>query len=240
MGMQRMEDVAERNDSWKSRSVVRRSYRAVWQGSMKEEQAEHLFAQCREAMERTREERRLLTASLYRYEQFLFLYTEGIGEAAAADEICAPLAPFLQNWPETVERPESGRVWIDMQPYYYHAVPVCAEEWMKDRRPLRRRGRIALLAPGRWESYMEHHLALMREGLIEGDRYHLISVHENVLFSYFEEPKTMTNLRKEKADSPALDAWLLTDPESHFMRFSPGQGPGPDENFVFLSCVAEA
>ena len=41
----------------------------------------------------------------------------------------------------------------------------------------------------------------------------------------------MTNLqRKPGAQSKALEDWLLTDPESHFMRFVPGQGPGPDEN----------
>ena len=60
-----------------------------------------------------------------------------------------------------------------------------------------------------------------------------------MLFSYFEEPKTMTNLqRKPGAQSKALEDWLLTDPESHFMRFVPGQGPGPDENFMLLFWVA--
>ena len=45
----------------------------------------------------------------------------------------------------------------------------------------------------------------------------------------------MTNLQKKPGtQSKALEEWLLTDPESHFMRFVPGQGPGPDENFVFL------
>lgn len=229
------------DNGWKKQKVKRAGFRAVLDRDASEEQIKSAFGTCQEAFVREKEEHRLLTASLYRYGRFLFLYAEGVGEEAVPDRLCASLAPFLQSWMETVEAPEHGRSWIHMQPYYYHAVPESAEAWMRGRRPSRRRGRIALLWPEKWESYMGHHLALMREGLIEGDRYHLICLHENVLFSYFEEPKTMTNLRGEKeTHSMALEEWLRTDPESHFMRFSPGQGPGPDENFVFLPCVAEA
>ncbi|MBD5458242.1 MAG: hypothetical protein HDR27_06685 [Lachnospiraceae bacterium] len=224
---------------WKEQQVKRGSYRAVLRNDVEEEQFGRAFAECQAAFMKEKEEYRLLTASLYRYGSFLFLYSEGIGEAACPDKLCASIDPFLQKWPEVLYVPDGGRAWVLMQPYYYHAVPENAGEWMRNRKPSLRRGRIALLAPGKWESYMTHHLALMREGLIEGDKYHLISVHENVLFSYFEESKTITNLRQEPGvPSKALEDWLLTDPESHFMRFAPGQGPGPDENFVFLPCVA--
>lgn len=225
---------------WKEQQVKRASYRAVLRSDAEEAQLDHAFAECQAAFVQEKENGRLLTASLYRYGRFLFLYTEGIGETVNPGELCASIAPFLQKWPAVLEVPDSDRKWIFMQPYYYHAIPGKAEEWMRNRQPSLRRGRIALLAPGKWENYMKHHLALMREGLIEGDKYHLISVHENVLFSYFEESKTMTNLRQSPGvPSSALEEWLLTDPESHFMRFAPGQGPGPDENFVFLPCAAE-
>lgn len=228
-----------KNEGWERQQVQRASYRAVLRSGVGEEQLGDVFAKCQEVFEQEKEDCRLLTASLYRYGSFLFLYTEGIGEKANPEMLCVSAEPFLQKWPAGLESPDSVREWIFMQPYYYHEVPGNAEEWMRNRQPSLRRGRIALLAPGKWESYMTHHLALMREGLIEGDKYHLISMHENVLFSYFEEPKTMTNLRQRPGSpSKALEEWLLTDPESHFMRFAPGQGPGPDENFVFLPCVA--
>lgn len=227
------------NNEWNKQKAVRASFRAVLRRDIGEEQTGIAFELCREAFAQAKEEHRLLTASLYRYERFLFLYAEGVGRTVLPGELCASLTPFLQKWPETVEKPDCDRLWVPMQPYYYHAVPGTVEEWMQGRKPALRRGRIALLSPEKWESYMEHHLALMREGLIEGDRYHLICLHENVLFSYFEEPKTMTNLKNMKEEhSAALEKWLLTDPESHFMRFAPGQGPGPDENFVFLPCAA--
>lgn len=227
------------NDGWEKKQVKRACYRAVLRSDAGEEQISRAFAECQAILEQEKEEYRLLTASLYRYGYFLFLYTEGIGEAAVPEKLFAPAAPFLQKWPAAIEAQDGNREWILMQPYYYHALPETVEEWMRNRKPSLRRGRIALLAPGKWESYMTHHLALMREGLIEGDRYHFICMHENVLFSYFEEPKTMTNLQKKPGgQSKALEEWLLTDPESHFMRFVPGQGPGPDENFVFLPWVA--
>ena len=228
-----------KNEGWEKQQVRRASYRAALRSDAGEAQNDRAFAECQRILEQEKEAHRLLAASLYRYGRFLFLYTEGIGETAVPEKLFAPVVPLLQKWPVTIEEPDNDRVWVLMQPYYYHAIPESAEEWMRNRQPSQRRGRIALLAPGKWENYMTHHLALMREGLIEGDRYHLISIHENVLFSYFEEPKTMTNLqRKPGAQSKALEDWLLTDPESHFMRFVPGQGPGPDENFMFLSWVA--
>ncbi|MDE7277977.1 MAG: hypothetical protein K2N98_14195 [Lachnospiraceae bacterium] len=228
-----------RNEGWEKQQVKRASYRAALRSDAGEEQIDRAFGECQRILEQEKEARRLLTASLYRYGRFLFLYTEGIGETAVPEKLFAPAALFLQKWPAVIETPDEDRAWVFMQPYYYHAIPENVEEWMQNRQPSLRRGRIALLAPGKWENYMTHHLALMREGLIEGDRYHLISIHENVLFSYFEEPKTMTNLQKKPAvQSRALADWLLTDPESHFLRFVPGQGPGPDENFVFLPCVA--
>lgn len=228
-----------KNEGWEKQQVKRASYRAVLRSGMKEESFSGALAACQSVMEREKEKHWLLTASLYRYGRFLFFYSEGVRKTVWPDLLCAPMTPYLQKWPPMMEEPGRDRAWMPMQPYYYHALPGTAEDWMQNRKPSLRRGRIALLAPDRWESYMTHHLALMREGLIEGDRYHLICAHENVLFSYFEEPKTMTNLRQEPGvQGTALEDWMRTDPESHFMRFTPGQGPGPDGNFVFLPLIA--
>lgn len=88
---------------------------------------------------------------------------------------------------------------------------------------------------------MEHHLRIVTEGLVEGDRWHLICVQEGVLFSYLEEPRTNVNIRHQPgAHSPELDAWIAADPESHFARFTPEQKANPDSghNFVFLPRIA--
>lgn len=219
--------------------VKRASYVSVLKVGVTEEAFKEKTVLCRSELETAFKDKVLLTASLFKYESFLFLYTEGVGDIINPQEICPSLNTLLQAVPGSILQPQEKRLWIYMQPYYYHDTPKEVADWMEERHPQLRRGRIALLAPDKWEEYMQYHFQLMQEGSIEGDRYHLISVHENLLFSYFEEPKTMRNLcGKQGAESQVLARWLQTDPEGHFMRFAPGQGSGPDGNFVFLDCVA--
>ena len=42
--------------------------------------------------------------------------------------------------------------------------------------------------------YTYWHYAIVQEGLLKGDKYQYISLHENVLFSYFEEPRHNVNI----------------------------------------------
>ena len=71
----------------------------------------------------------------------------------------------------------------------------------------------------------------MREGLLSGDKYQSIALHENILFSYFEEPKTMINIRRDSSlTSEAIKEWMAVDPESHFMHLPECKGA----NFMFL------
>ena len=68
------------------------------------------------------------------------------------------------------------------------------------------------------------------EGLLEGDRYQFIALHENILFSYFEEPKEFTHIKKESAEeSRVIKDWLAVDPESHFDHTLSGK-----DNFLLL------
>lgn len=220
-----------------SAAVVRGQWRAALRTDADEGALRTALAACRERLLAAQAARGLITASLYRYGGMLFLYAESPAAPAQPEELFAPLSALLLPWPPALEAPDAPRLWAAMQPYYYHAVPGTVAEWQAGRTPERRRGRIALLSAETWCDYLYHHLALVREQAIEGDRYHLISLHENLLFSYFEEPKTISNLSGVSgAPSPALEAWLAADPERHFTRFVPNQSAGSDGNFVFLPC----
>ena len=129
----------------------------------------------------------------------------------------------------------SATVHGQLQPYFYHDIPTTAGDWLRERHSGAQHGRIAVLKPDKWCSYMEYHLKLVSEGLLEGDRWHLISVQENLLFSYLEEPRTHVNIRhKPGVPSAELQEWLAVDPESHFEHFAKEQ-QGPDApNFVYL------
>ena len=56
----------------------------------------------------------------------------------------------------------------------------------------------------------------MQEGLLRGDKYQYISLHENILFSYYEEPRNNVNLSGKDEDSKVIEGWMKADPESHF------------------------
>lgn len=217
-------------------AVCRGSCHAVLRGDC----APSTFAAFSAALQAAQRAGRILTAGLYRYENQLFFYAEGLNEPFAPDGLCPELDTQLVPWPPALGS-TAPRPWAAMQPYFYHAVPTTAADWQRGRNPAQRRGRIALLPPDKWCSYMEHHLRLTSEGLLAGDRWHLICVHEGVLFSYLEEPRTNVNLANSPgAHSPELDAWLAADPESHFARFTPEQQAHPDaaHNFVFLPRIA--
>ena len=213
-------------------------YRASFHSVLAEEHlpaAEAALAAFSQALQQRQQQGGLLTASLFRYEQHLFFYGEGLDAPPEPEGLCPALYALLLPWPPKVEDHGVPRRWAAMQPYYYHARPGAAADWMRDRHPQRQRGRIAVLPQDKWCSYIEHHLRLVREEKIAGDRWHLICAQENLLFSYLEEPRTNVNLCGcPGARSEALDAWTACDPESHFQHFDPSQQDGTDCNFVFL------
>ena len=211
-------------------AVCRGSFHAVLGG----EAGEAVFADFSAALQKAQAEGRILTASLFRYESHLFFYAEGLNRPFTPQGLCPALDAALLPWPPALGE-AAPRPWAAMQPYFYHDIPTTAGDWLRERHSGAQHGRIAVLKPDKWCSYMEYHLKLVSEGLLEGDRWHLISVQENLLFSYLEEPRTHVNIRHQPGvPSAELQEWLAVDPESHFEHFAKEQ-QGPDApNFVYL------
>lgn len=220
--------------AWQDKPVVHASFHAVLRRDAGDADLAAAMQEFSQAVERLRAGHRLLTASLFRYQAHLFLYMESVGTAQRPEGLSPLLDALLLDWPAAVGEDLSRR-WVAMQPYFYHDVPTTAADWMRGRHKGEPHGRIALLKPDKWCSYMEHHLELVSEGLLEGDRWHLICVQENLLFSYLEEPRTHVNIRhRPGVPSAELQRWLAVDPESHFEHFAAEQ-QGPDApNFVYL------
>ena len=179
---------------------------------------------------------RLLTAALYLAHtkditDTLFLYYEDASEeeALSPEDFLAPLSDYLQIWPDVTE----DRLWVQMHHIYYHQEATDIEHWKRAQVPDMRRGRIAFLYPDKLFSYVYYHKAIVDEGLLKGDKYQSIALHENILFSYFEEPKTLVNIRNEETPSTVIEDWLAVDPESHFIHTKEGLG----ENFMFLPAL---
>ncbi|MBQ7942853.1 MAG: hypothetical protein IJ326_02190 [Lachnospiraceae bacterium] len=202
--------------------ICRKNYRAC---ILKEKDLENALKQDKKIVEEAIKSKKCLTVAIYRHENMLFLYMEALDEELTPVELFPELSKLLASWPQR----EGMVAWAYMYPIFYHAIPESIDEWKRSEKKVRR-GRIAYLKEDKLFSYVYHHKAIVDEGLLEGDRYQFIALHEDVLFSYFEEPKQFTHINSESKDSSkVIEEWIKADPESHFDHELSGE-----ENFLFL------
>ena len=190
-------------------------------------QLSDLLQQCEQNARRLINDGALMTAALYYYGNQLFLYYEAVGEEIRPERFMAPLHPVLSQWPQK----EDTCDWALMYNVFWHDAPKDDEDWKRSVPPERRRGRIAWLKHDTMFRYVYHHFAIAEEGILQGDRYQSIALHEDILFSYFEEPRTPGNLRRDTTlQSQTIQAWLDVNPESHFIPLPGSNG----SNFLLL------
>ena len=200
--------------------IERKQYRACLTADRDPEALEQAVKEAKGAAQAAVEAGRLLTASLYRHEDMCFLYYEALKEDVGPTDFLSAMTPFLESWPE-----EGGKTpWACMYHIYHHSVPQEAADWKKERTEGKKRiGRIAFLYPDKLFSYTYWHQAIVDEGLLLGDKYQCIALHENILFSYFEEPRFNVNIKNEPGmESKVIEGWMKADPESHFDRVKAG------------------
>lgn len=211
------------------RRVLRRQYRAQVK-NLPEAVLSEAFSGCQSAAAEAVRKGQAMTLAMYRYGRQLFLYAEYLEEDRNPEELFSCLQACLSPWPQKDET----AFWVPMYPVFWHDEPRGEEDWRREKAPGQRRGRIALLRHASMFEYVEYHHALVREGLLAGDRYQLISLHEDVLFSYLEEPRTPRNIRRtEGAVSKVIDGWIQSDPDSHFVHLPGSEG----QNFLFIPTV---
>ena len=205
-------------------------YRCHYRGRLEEADAAQLadmLQQCEQNAQRLINHGAMITAALYYYGNQLFLYYEAVGEEIRPERFMAPLHPVLSQWPQK----EDTCDWALMYNVFWHDAPKDDEDWKRSVPPERRRGRIAWLKHDTMFRYVYHHFAIAEEGILQGDRYQSIALHEDILFSYFEEPRTPGNLRRDTTlQSQTIQAWLDVNPESHFIPLPGSNG----SNFLLL------
>ena len=216
-----------------NRPVFRRHFRALLKSAPEEIPSwEGKIASAKAAAEDLIRQGAMMTAGLYIYGKQLFLYFEPIGDPFPPERFLSALHNDLQDWPQK----EKIEKWAAMYHIYWHCEPKGETDWKRAPAPLRRRGRIAYLKQDTLFEYVYHHFAIVQEGLLRGDKYMSIALHEDVLFSYFEEPRSSVNIRRtQEGESRAIQGWLDADPEAHFIHL-PGSG---GQNFLLLpECFA--
>ena len=219
-------------------AVLRRNYRAAMAADL--ETVREAFERDREKVSCLKKQGQVLAANVYYHDDMLFLYLETVSgeetndpksEKPEPEDIFPETSKLLKKWPER----DGDRNWCYMYPIYWHDVPEDTFSWRPESAEKKtRRGRIAYLNHDKLFSYVYYHKALVDEGLISGDRYQFIALHEDILFSFFEEPKQFTNIKKTDKESEVIKDWMKVDPESHFDHTLSGK-----DNFLLLPCLFE-
>ena len=217
--------------------MIRRSqYRCSFKEESDNEKIKEAVSACRERVCSLIKEGRVCNLSFYRYLNMVFLYLEEIvvhddEPVLDVEKTLTELKPFLKSWP----REEGDTFFAPMINVYYHHIPDDdLDKWEKERTTAdkTRIGRIAFLFPKKLPSYVMYHTAIVQEGFLKGDKYQYISLHENILFSYYEEPRNNVNIKGTDQESEVIKEWLSVDPESHFDREK-----AKGENFLVIPCI---
>ena len=126
----------------------------------------------------------ILTLSLFNWQQQIFLYYECPGKAIAPADLVGYIDSALDPWPGEA----AARVWAPMMDIFHYNRPQSVEHWRRDTPPEARTARVIYLRPEMVSSYIFLHYQMQEEKPGAGDKYGQISIHENLLFFYMEQP----------------------------------------------------
>ncbi len=107
-------------------AVCRGSFHAVLGG----EAGEAVFADFSAALQKAQAEGRILTASLFRYENHLFFYAEGLNRPFTPQGLCPALDAALLPWPPALGEaaaPPMGR----HAAVFFTTIPTTAADWQQ-------------------------------------------------------------------------------------------------------------
>lgn len=139
----------------------------------------------------------LLTISLFRWGAHFLVYWESIEQALAPETLFGALTDHLVSWPGGATlQPPLARTFVPMMDIFHYLAPESVEHWRRKRPSERISGRVARLKPEMVSSYIFYHYQLQEEQPGRVDKYGIISLHENLIFFYQEQPAIVEEPRR--------------------------------------------
>jgi len=135
----------------------------------------------------------LMTISLLRWGLHLFAYWESVDQPHPPETLFPGLDDLLERWPGATPDPARARTFVPMIDIFHYLAPenlagdgVAA--WRRKAPVDQAWGRLARLKPSMASSYIFLHYQLQEEKPGSGDKYGVISLHEDLIFFYQERP----------------------------------------------------
>lgn len=204
--------------------IIRHMYRA----QCKKNELDHVkeaFTSISKDLEKFISQEKLVTISAYHWDDMIFLYYETLNSTFDPEEQFNDLSNYLLDWPG---KPYM-RKWIPMIDAFHFNAPASLEHWSRKEPVERRVGKIAYLKPEMVASYIYYHYQLQEERAFLGEKYKYISIHENLLFMYFELPDITEEpvLPKKLNTHSTPENWADSHMELHFK-------PWEDDGYLYF------
>ncbi len=135
----------------------------------------------------------LMTVSLLRWGLHIFAYWESVDQPLAPEMLFPGLDDLLETWPGATPNGDMGRTFVPMMDIFHYLAPEnlagdAVDAWRRKAPVDQAWGRLARLQPPMVSSYIFLHYQLQEEKPGIGDKYGVISLHEDLIFFYQEQP----------------------------------------------------
>jgi len=160
-------------------------YRKAYMAQSKTDNIASWLDTRKDYIEKLKSDNQIMSLSLFMWEKDLFLYYECIDCDINPHEIFKQSNEYLEAWPGENEQ----RYWSPMYDIFHYNRPISNEHWKRGLNSKNAVGRLARIKPEMLSSYIFLHYQYQEEKPCDGDKYGIISLHENLLFFYMESPE---------------------------------------------------
>ena len=129
---------------------------------------------------------RLMSMSVFLWEDTLYCYVESVGETVLPEAIFGDALQYLISLPDL-----GGRKFRPMTEIFHFHVPQSTEHWRRKCKPDFCFGMIARLIPSLTARYIFYHYQLQEEQPGKGDKYSRIFLSGDTAFFYGEIPEVV-------------------------------------------------
>lgn len=154
-----------------------------------------------DSLQKAVELEKVLTFSLYAYNQTVYAYVEWVGEDAGMESLVGDVSEYLFILPGN----RGERFWVEMMDIHHWHKPESVEQWKRKAPVEARKGMLNQLRPEMVSSYIFYHVWHQEATPGVGNKYVSAYVDEDYIFMYVELPSVV----EPTSYGPTMEEGLL-------------------------------